>query len=347
MSSHPENVATEALGYILRRPAAQQAAAALFRDAGLPDQDELTFQTQAHDEVGGRPDLAGRAPDGTLRVLIEAKFWAGLTDNQPVGYLAQLPPDKCSLLLFVAPARRFETLWSEISRRACPDGSRGAESRLRSTLRSQEIGKHYLALTSWTDLLSHILQATDAVGDGEASADVRQLLALCERMDTDAFLPLTSDELTSSLGRRVFQFGDLADDLASRLIERGLADAKGLRATGGNGYYGRYLRLRNYGAFLHFNARRWAEFGESPLWLQLGDEKWKFSPKISQSLTQAGIRSYESSEGALIPILLPFGVERDLVVRHAIDQIDRILACLPLVDPPLFPEEPKVEGTPV
>ena len=39
-------------------------------------------------EDGARPDLARVDQDGEDRVLIEAKFWAGLTENQP-GWLSQ------------------------------------------------------------------------------------------------------------------------------------------------------------------------------------------------------------------------------------------------------------------
>ena len=49
-----------------------------------------------------RPDLVGL--DRTMGkecVLIEAKFWAGLTDRQPKAYLDRLDPGKA--LLFVAP----------------------------------------------------------------------------------------------------------------------------------------------------------------------------------------------------------------------------------------------------
>lgn len=45
------------------------------------------------------------------RLLVELKFWAGLTDNQPVAYLKKLPTDCHSALLEVAPARRIESLW--------------------------------------------------------------------------------------------------------------------------------------------------------------------------------------------------------------------------------------------
>ena len=73
-------------------------------------------RTQATGKEGERPDLAGFDRDGRERVLIEAKFWAGLTGNQPVAYLERLPANTPSALLFVAPAARLETLWNELLR---------------------------------------------------------------------------------------------------------------------------------------------------------------------------------------------------------------------------------------
>lgn len=57
---------------------------------------------------------------------------------------------------------------------------------------------HTLALTSWRAVLSFILHALETQGDVLAAADVQRLQGLCERMDSDAFLPSSSEELTAS-----------------------------------------------------------------------------------------------------------------------------------------------------
>ena len=41
----------------------------------------------------GRPDLTIYDGCGRVRIFIENKFWAGLTDAQPVSYLKGLPSD--------------------------------------------------------------------------------------------------------------------------------------------------------------------------------------------------------------------------------------------------------------
>ena len=86
LASHPENIAVEALGHILSTsPAAVRALEDVLQTGDAEVGEIAQVQTQANDEEGSRPDLAGRNADGTERVLIEAKFWAGLTERRLKG----------------------------------------------------------------------------------------------------------------------------------------------------------------------------------------------------------------------------------------------------------------------
>ena len=109
LAPHPENIAVEALGHILSTsPAAIRALEDVLRNGSAEIGEIVRVQTQSSNEEGSRPDLAGLAADGTKRLLIEAKFWAGLTNNQPVKYLEDLlKQDQPSVLLFVAPAKEI------------------------------------------------------------------------------------------------------------------------------------------------------------------------------------------------------------------------------------------------
>lgn len=187
-----------------------------------------------------------------------------------------------------------------------------------------------MALVSWRALLQRMTVALERVGDFQRLADIRQLNGLCEKMDSTAFQPLLSEELTSTIGNRVLQFGKLASDWTDTLVSRGDADTKGLRATGGNGWFGRYLRLRGYAGFLHFSAWKWANWGESPIWLWLKGPNWKVSPHVSKALKASGIPFRDSAkDGCVIPIELLYGVEKEAVTAHALQQIALIIKVLP------------------
>jgi hypothetical protein len=115
--SHPENLATEALGYILS--ASRQARVGFLATLGDEARGglsaDLRFTTQSSSDDEGRPDLAATDDNGLLRLLVEAKFWAGFTDHQPLSYLNQLPVG--GVLVAVGPSVRLPYLERELIRR--------------------------------------------------------------------------------------------------------------------------------------------------------------------------------------------------------------------------------------
>lgn len=273
-------------------------------------------------------------------MLVEAKFWAGLMDSQPVGYLKSLPPEG-GILLFVAPSQRIDTLWAELLRRCRDAGLEGGSScPAEYDFRQIRIEDKVLALTSWRVLLDVVEGALDRAADHTRVADVRQLRSLCERMDTEAFLPLQSEELTGTIGRRVFQLCELPDALTDILVSRGIAEVKGLRAAAMKGRYGRYLLLKGYGTYLYFCAKQWARHGATPLWITIKGPGWKRTQMVPDALAAADISFHERSYVCDSPIFLPLGVERDAVVQGALDQILRIAAALPEVDRGSIDTEP-------
>ena len=153
-----ENTAVEALGYILSRSAACRGALRdVLRSGGSEIGPIARVETQVSDEKGGRPDLVGFDEHGTERVLIEAKFWAGLQPGQPNGYLRRLIQADAagpSALLFVAPKARSETLWAEVRRQAQGKFELSeAPDRQSAAIVGSE---RRLMLTSWAALLGRM-----------------------------------------------------------------------------------------------------------------------------------------------------------------------------------------------
>jgi hypothetical protein len=274
--------------------------------------------------------LVGLDVEQKTRFVIEAKYWAGLTDAQPNSYLNSLP-DEGALLLFVAPSKRLDTLWSELLRR-CADSGKQLNDPLSQTgeQRHIQVGNHILGVVSWRLLLDILSGALDRAGDRAGGADVQQLQGLCEQMDSEAFLPLHSEELSGCLGIRIVQFGQIASDLTDILVNRGDASVKGLRATGGNGWFGRYLMLRGYGCFLSYSSYHWTEWGGTPLWLEVKGHDWSILPSIKNHMANSGIPCESSDDGlCCIPLTLLTGVEREAVIDYVLVQLDRIIAALP------------------
>ena len=300
-----ELVATEALRYILQQSeAARKALESMMVNAGVEVGSLTRFETEVSGEEGERVDLVCYDEHGTKRVLIEAKFWAGLTDNQPNTYLASLPEDTHSALLFVAPAQRIETLWPELCRRAEEQHKLlvTSDTPTSGELRGVSIDSngHKMMLTSWRAVLERMESQASIAGDRVVVRDIEQLAGLTERMDSDAFLPIHSDELGQEFPRRMLQFVNLVDQAAQRAIAEGWADASGLRVTPQWYGDGRYLRLHGVVVWFGIDLRNWASQGQSPIW----------------------VNSYDGNYSD--PIHLPTEVEHPAVLDSVLEQLSEI-----------------------
>ena len=351
-STSPENLSTEAFCFILNRSEIARKAFVRFVsqiNPSLPS--NLRFETQLHTlgnssegdtDLSGdsRPDFAGRDDTNTPVVLGEVKFWAGLTDNQPVTYLKKYP--QSSILLFVAPSKRLSLLWNELIRR-CKDGGLNFQSIHveDDEFKSVKFDKEpTLALTSWRKLLNVIRHAVEADGDVDILADIVQLEGLCNRMDQDAFLPIRSEELTSNIAKRILQYCDLVDEVTEMLVNSGEASTKGLTKTSWSGATGRYMVIHNHGCLLHFNSQLWRDFGGTPIWFQIQrsgtGKNWSFASGAKTKLIKLELeepsRLLHIEDRLYVPLFIPLGVEKIEIIKSLHNQIKEVIDILATVN---------------
>ena len=269
-----ETLATEALGYILSQSSAARHALQETVRIGGADVGPITqVGTEVRGEKGERLDLVGSDEHGSERVLVEVKFWAGLTDNQPNTYLERLSADaNPAVLLFVAPEARLETLWTEVLRRA--DEKFNLEDTGGQGIKTAVVDKseRRLMLTSWRALLGSMSSRASIDGDSSAERDILQLNALCEREDTEAFLPLRLEEFGPAFPRRMLNLQLLIDGATERGRGRGFVDTKRINVTPRVHGYGRYIRIGSKDtawaqAWFGVDYDCWANDEETPLWL--------------------------------------------------------------------------------
>lgn len=321
LARHPENVATEALAYLLGVPAVAEAFEAFLRPAAdLPA--GLRYDTQLSGADGTRPDLVGTdEASGTTPLLVEAKFWAGLTRNQPGAYLKRLPEDQPSMLLFIVPSKRVETFWPKICAAAEATGRHhGAD--LRHAAAGHE---RTIALTSWRTLLDHLAGAT---GSPDAQADIAQLQGLCDLMDNDRFTPLTVDDLDGIIAQRLGKLTDLVKNASVRAVEDELAagvseDTSLGHMTSGDGWWGRSLRLAGVPCWLRISVSGWAKDGATPIWLQIGERKDRAAVPSRYALL-TGLGAVRKNDFVDVPVNLPVNVGLDDVVTDMAAQIRTI-----------------------
>lgn len=344
----PENIAIEALGFILQRSSAARAAFTGIAGAGglrLPP--DLSFATQAVAEDDGRPDIEGYGTDLHRYVVAETKFHAGLTQHQPLTYAARLSVDRPAALLFIIPAARMSSLWSELTRRLKGgDYAVSARREVQPELWCAAFGEgHHFVLTSWRAVLAAIIREMDAARETERLEDVHQLQGLCERMDSEAFLPLRDEELTGTdAPRRYLQFCDLINDVGEELVASGLCDRKGLQAGGGHGTYGRYLRSHGVVFYIGFDCAAWLAHKHSPLWLRFDQYA---APEVLSLISQRASSEsrwpiiVETPRRIMVPLFVRPGVEKSEIVADVAVQVGKVLASLFRVLPPAFDLEPK------
>lgn len=269
-----ETVATEALGYILSRSVvAREALREMLRSGGAWVVPLCGVATEVVGDQNERVDLVAVDERGSERVLIEVKFWAGLTDNQPDTYLCRLPRDgDPAVLLFVGPEQRLVTLWDEIHGRAKAKWKLGSDEGVEG-LRSVTVngGPRRLMLTSWRRLLDAMSVRASNGGDLSAERDILQLGALCERQDSEAFLPLRSEEFSPAFPRRMLDMYRLVNDATTQAVGCGFVDIEGLAFAAHVFGFGRYLQIGKegawFGAWFGVDYELWSRQKETPLWL--------------------------------------------------------------------------------
>ncbi len=91
--------------------------------------------------------MSGIDRNGHEVILLEMKFYAGITENQPNGYLERLIKENGKALAFVCPEQRRVSLWSKI-KELCIAAGRGmkASANRNGYIRYMKTDKYQIAL---------------------------------------------------------------------------------------------------------------------------------------------------------------------------------------------------------
>ena len=330
----PEPAPTQALAYLLRCPPTAGSLVRLLAASGLESFRPGTIQAEER-PPGGIPDLTLRDSAGGVRVRIENKFWAPLTDAQPVASLETLPEDVPAALLFIVPGGRMDGLWRELKRR-CDEGKirLGLDSGT-DVLRWARSGPHTLAITSWEHVLNGLECA--ALEDPALQQDIAQLRGWTGRMDdVDAFLPLRECEVTAQdRARRRVNYSDLIPVIVDALAAEGIASTERLGSAHGYHWSGRYLRVQGkFGLWLGVHLKHWKRWGLTPVWSEHP------APDPGSGIENRIREAPEPFEEAQLdgrhlrtPIRLRTGVDRGRVIKDAVSQLrhlaERLRAAFP------------------
>ena len=276
-----EDVATVSLQYIISAHEALNVAYnrlisdCLKLDIGT----DVTYSCQSVGENSERPDMSGVDSRGKEVILCEMKFYAGLTSNQPNGYLSRLIKEEGKALVFVCPEQRKVSLWNKIKALCVEDGRE----------LSEEIGFRVtvdgiaMAVISWAEVIE-VLRRTAASVAVEALPDIAQLSGFCSMMDSTAFIPFSPEDFGPEIARKEERYYQVIDRLFDVLTcnDKIHASGKGLKASANRSGYIRYLKIDNYQVALVYNRVAWMNnsSAETPFWFYLNDDDWKQSDAL-------------------------------------------------------------------
>ncbi len=345
-----ENIATDALAFIVNSSeSAKRGLMKLLRGINS-DLTNLHFRTQ-ETEGNARPDMRGD-DDTVPRVFIENKFWAGLTENQPVAYLKRLAKENqssSSVLLVVVPSAREATVWRGLKRLLAEAGI-SISNRDNSVGVFCSVGTNLgptLAITSRARLLSAI--EAELTDEPQAKNDLLQLRALCDSADSQAFQPISSAKVTDQTTPTfILQLSEVVQEA----VDLAVSDTKGilstktfdeanpkkgqLNPTHSWSSIGRYIcfpKAQYVGAWIGTDFQLWREHGGTPLWIVFYESRFCRGIEVrgllepwaaSKGVFSANHDFGKDGAGFVVAIDLVTGEEKDQVVRSVADQLINI-----------------------
>lgn len=331
-----EDVATDALAYILEHHDLAHKNMMEFLQKIIPKIPNLFYRSQVT-EGSIRPDICGIA-DGKTSIFIENKFWAGLTENQPIAYLNELANyEQPTMLLFIVSGAREQTMIVELTRRLNEGELEFSEiaSDNKAIVWYVKTGiGPYLILSSWPRLIKVLRKNEDE--STKLSHDLMLLESLCDAADIDKFIPFSAAYLNDQTTPAVLlQLGQVIRDSVEMGLREGLLDKSGLNETSSWDKFGRYFSFREkhfVGVWYGIDYKLWKTYGVSPLWLVFSTTDFGRAYEVRGLLENQNNEAnffVKLPDGSLaLAINLLTGADKDQVTKDIVNQFRNILILL-------------------
>lgn len=300
--SEYENVANSSVAYLLNEYA---CARKVLKEIVKFDEVPNHYRTELATKSNGRPDITGLNSNGEKDIIIEGKFWANLTINQPNNYLKELSDN--GKVIFLAPEKRLISLKAEIKKRL------GVEN-----------GK--VIVYSWLSFIDGIEVENSKNHNHQLSSDLTQFKELCKKMDAVGMPPLSESDLDPMNGKRMSHFADIIDECNSILRQWEHSNFKKTKTQPQKYGHGFYFYGHNFGCWLEFNSEKWfSREINTPIWLGISTKDWGESEKINHYL-----KEYDSSNSLddEYGICLKTGMDKKQAVNYIVEKTKDILSFL-------------------
>ena len=336
-SKQIENICSESLALIINDSPSAQAAFREYVFQSSSNTIKLNEKLHVSTQVTSKrdtsiPDL--KINDGSKGTfLLEAKFWAGLTDHQPNTYLERIASTG-GVLFFLAPERRIPSLKNEVASKmtlaGIPYDMHGE---------GYAVDEVHIFFLCWGALLDALWTSATNASDQASLHNLFQLKALIDKIDTEAFLPFEHQLFTPAAGTQRDQMVDLLDNLVD--ANKTILDTSKLTYGGGKYTYQRFFKLfKKYGGYMLYSSNLWKKYDETPIFMCISAKVWGKDmelpemPQFEYALKSAGIKHYSyevintNYPALAIPLYVKTGVSKDVVYHDLQRQFEHITETL-------------------
>jgi len=321
-----EDIASKGLAYILEKSiSAKIVINNVIKNTTNLEFEKIKYITQNVGKNKERPDISGMDDQGNEKIIIEAKFWASLTDNQPVEYLNRLNED--AVLIFVCPKLRELSLLDEIEIKL-----QGSNIKYDKNNNIISVGNRYIFIVDWQYILEIIKRSLIENNEIKLVSDIDQIIGFCEIIDDNTFLPIQDYDLSPSVARRINSYYDLLDKVYDKLKNEINAYKGTLQSRGQRFGYTIYFMINNYCITLELHFLFWKKIADTPFWIAINTEWSKpqpidFRDKLKKISIKLGIKIYENDSNPLLYFALKpkLNEVEDVVINDIAKQIIMII----------------------
>lgn len=288
----------------------------------------FTADTQVTSDLDeSRPDIILQESPSTI--IIEAKFWAGLTDSQPIGYLERIHGE--GNLIFLVPSRRINSIRIEIKNKL---ENENVDAKM---IDSHFVIKENLTIEfiTWRGVINTLLSSPNSSLD----SNLIQLKGLIDMMEENPdFVPFTNEIFTPSAALQRDHLINIIDETIEGNPK--LFSTKNLTHGGGKFKYLRFFKYQNKApGFGMYSSELWMEY-DTPVWIGFYKHSWDgdkkmdnpFFPKVLEALINSQIqfitKKLDSYDSILVPIYVPLNVEKSQVLFEFQKQIQTIASSI-------------------
>lgn len=328
-----EDIASEGLTYILQQSiSARNAINKIVKsDFGL-EFGNMSYSTQNAGDKLERPDISGYDNDGNEVLIMEAKFWAALTENQPVEYLNRLLPK--GVLMFICPTLRVRPVFDELVKRINAVSLVHTIDYQSHAITIDET--RHIIVKTWNEILGTIKNRLVQDNEQLLISDVDQIIGFCDTIDSNAFLPLQSDDLSPKHARRINSYNDIVDKVVNVLIGHKIVSTPNLKASSKKSGYIKYMKSNHLGMCFNISYEYWASYADTPFWISFKDPAsvpWTMPKELIKACktvaSQLSYTFYEVKNREVFFALFPLlDKTEDLVIKDLAEQIIKLIDSL-------------------